>query len=357
MRRSHAARTGFNVMRTADLDFHLPSELIAQDPLPNRSASRLLHYRRSDKRVEHRVFSDLPTVLRRGDLLVFNDARVLPARFMLRKETGGLIEGLFLSQPNERRWRVLLRNLGSYRGTLSFVDAGLIATIAEVGAGGEYVLDVDTPEPAPAVLSRIGRMPLPPYIKREKGRDARDDADRERYQTVYAAAPGAVAAPTAGLHFTPQLLAQLEGAGVERTFVTLHVGLGTFKPVEVDELAQHAMHREAYTISEEAAMGVNRAKRDGRRIVAVGTTAARVLESQPADADFAGTSGETDIFIYPPYAWKHVGAMITNFHLPKSTLIALVAAMVGLEEQRRIYREAIEQRYRFFSYGDASFIE
>jgi len=344
-------------MRTSDLDFHLPPELIAQDPLPNRSASRLLHYRRSDKRIDHRVFSDLPALLRRGDLLVFNDARVLPARIMLRKETGGVIEGLFLSQPNERHWRVLLRNLGSYRGPLTFVDAELRATIAEVGAGGEYVLDVDTGDAAPAVLSRVGRMPLPPYIKRGKGRDARDDADRERYQTIYASTPGAVAAPTAGLHFTPQLLVELDATDIERTFVTLHVGLGTFKPVEVDELSEHAMHREAYTIGEDAAMALNRAKRDGRRIVAIGTTAARVLESQPAEADFVGASGETGIFIFPPYAWKHVGAMITNFHLPRSTLIALVAAMVGLEEQRRIYQEAIERRYRFFSYGDAMFIE
>jgi S-adenosylmethionine:tRNA ribosyltransferase-isomerase len=344
-------------MRTSDLDFHLPPELIAQDPLPNRSASRLLHYRRSDKKIAHQTFSDLPALLRRGDLLVFNDARVLPARFMLRKETGGLIEGLFLSQPSERHWRVLLRNVGSYRGVLTFVDADVRAAIVDVGAGGEYTLDIDTPEPAAALLSRVGRMPLPPYIKRNKGHDARDDADRERYQTVYASTPGAVAAPTAGLHFTPQLLGELDAVGVERTFVTLHVGLGTFKPVEVEELSEHVMHREAYTIGEDTAMALNRAKRDGRRIVAVGTTAARVLESQPGDADFAGKSGETGIFIFPQYAWKHVGAMVTNFHLPRSTLIALVAAMVGLDEQRRIYREAILHRYRFFSYGDAMFID
>ncbi len=344
-------------MRTSDLDFHLPPELIAQDPLPNRSASRLLHYRRSDKKIAHQTFSDLPAQLRRGDLLVFNDARVLPARFMLRKETGGLIEGLFLSQTSATRWRVLLRNVGSYRGVLTFADTDVRAHIVDVGVGGEYTLEVDTADPAPAVLSRVGRMPLPPYIKRDKGRDARDDADRERYQTVYASTPGAVAAPTAGLHFSPELLDQLDVAGIERTFVTLHVGLGTFKPVEVDDLAEHVMHREAYTIGERAAAALNRAKRDGRRIVAVGTTAARVLESQPDDADFVDKSGETGIFIFPPYAPKHVNAMITNFHLPRSTLIALVAAMVGLDEQRRIYREAIEHRYRFFSYGDAMFID
>ena len=344
-------------MRSSDLDFDLPPELIAQDPLPDRSGSRLLHYRRSDKRIAHRVFSDLPSLLRRGDVLVFNDARVLPARFMLRKASGGLIEGLFLSQPSATQWRVLLRNLGSCRGTLALEGADLRATIAGVGPGGEYTLEVTASEPAPAVLSRIGRMPLPPYIKRDKGRDARDDADRERYQTVYASAPGAVAAPTAGLHFTPQLLAELDAAGVERTFVTLHVGMGTFKPIEVEELSEHVMHREPYSISESTAEALNRAKRDGRRIIAVGTTAARVQESQPAGEPFVAQTSETGIFIYPPYAWKHVGAMVTNFHLPRSTLIVLVAALVGLDEQRRIYREAIEHRYRFFSYGDASFIE
>ncbi|HEV2296293.1 MAG TPA: tRNA preQ1(34) S-adenosylmethionine ribosyltransferase-isomerase QueA [Tepidisphaeraceae bacterium] len=344
-------------MRRSDLDFHLPPELIAQAPLPDRSASRLLHYRRSDNQIAHHVFSDLPALLRRGDLLVFNDARVLPARFMLRKETGGLIEGLFLAQPSPTKWRVLLRNLGAYRGPLAFVEAELHATIAEVGPGGECTLAVETYETAPAVLSRIGRMPLPPYIKRDRGRDARDDADRERYQTVYASAPGAVAAPTAGLHFTPELLAQLDSGGVERTFVTLQVGLGTFKPVEVEELSEHVMHRETYSISDTSADALNRAKRDGRRIVAIGTTAARVLESQPPGANFVPRTGETGIFIFPPYAWKHVDAMVTNFHLPRSTLIALVAAMVGLDEQRRTYREAIEHRYRFFSYGDAMLIE
>jgi S-adenosylmethionine:tRNA ribosyltransferase-isomerase len=240
---------------------------------------------------------------------------------------------------------------------LTFADTELRAQIVEVGAAGECTLELETSEPALAVLSRIGRMPLPPYIKRDKGHDARDDADRERYQTVYAAAPGAVAAPTAGLHFTPELLAELESLGVQRAFVTLHVGMGTFKPVEVEELSEHVMHREAYTISAEAADALNRARREARRIIAVGTTAARVLESQPVDAEFVPKSGETGIFIYPPYEWRHVMAMVTNFHLPKSTLIALVAAMVGLEEQRRIYREAIQQRYRFFSYGDAMLID
>ncbi len=216
---------------------------------------------------------------------------------------------------------------------------------------------VASDEPADALLARVGRMPLPPYIRRDKEHDERDALDRERYKTVFARSAGAVAAPTASLHFSHDLLAELAAAGIDRTFVTLHVGIGTFKPVTADRLADHAMHREAYTISAEAADALNAAKRDGRRIVAVGTTAARVLESQPTGEAFEPRSSDTAIFIYPPYTWRHVGAMITNFHLPRSTLIALVAALIGLDEQRRLYRIAIEERYRFFSYGDAMLIE
>ena len=346
-------------MRTDDLDFELPPELVAQSPPPQRASSRLLHYRRADRAVAHRTFSDLPEILRPGDLLVFNDARVVPARFVLRKETGGRVEGLFLREPGPGRWRVMLKNLGAGRGgALTFEGApGLSASVASAGDGGEYELSVTTFEPALAVLARIGRMPLPPYIRRGKEGDDRDAGDQERYQTVYARTPGAVAAPTAGLHFTEELLGRLAARGVERAFVTLHVGLGTFKPVVAEELAAHAMHREAYTIEPEAAAALNGAKREGRRVVAVGTTSARVLESQPADRPFEPVTGETGIFIYPPYAWRHVGALITNFHLPRSTLVALVAALVGLDEQRRLYRAAIAERYRFFSYGDAMFVE
>lgn len=345
-------------MRTDDLDFELPQELIAQSPPAQRAASRLLHYRRDDRSIAHRTFSDLPSLLCPGDLLVFNDARVVPARVVLRKSTGGRIEGLFLRETSPGQWRVMLKNLGRSSGTLTFESAPEIsATVVLTHEAGEYDLRVDAAEPALVLLSRIGRMPLPPYIRRGKDGDDRDESDRERYQTIYARAPGAVAAPTAGLHFTPELMAELESRGIERAFVTLHVGLGTFKPVTVEDLSSHAMHSESYTIEPPAADALNRAKREGRRIVAIGTTSARVLESQPADRPFEPTTGETNIFIYPPYAWKHVSALVTNFHLPRSTLIALVAAMVGLEEQRRIYRIAIEQRYRFFSYGDAMLIE
>jgi S-adenosylmethionine:tRNA ribosyltransferase-isomerase len=347
-------------MRTDELDFDLPPELIAQEPSENRAGSRLMHYRRADRSVAHRRFDELPSILRPGDLLVLNDARVIPARFGLTKPTGGYVEALFLREPSPRRWEVMLKNLGPPRADalLRFSDdADLTARVVEQREGGEYVIDVaGTDEPAVTVLERLGRMPLPPYIRRDKSHDARDDADRQRYQTVFARAGGSVAAPTAGLHFTDEVFRALDERGVERTFVTLHVGLGTFKPVTAERLEDHVMHAEAYSISAEAADALNRARRDGRRIVAVGTTAARVLESQPPDRPFESKTDQTRIFIFPPYQWRHVGALVTNFHLPRSTLIALVAALVGLDEQRRLYQTAIDQRYRFFSYGDAMFI-
>jgi S-adenosylmethionine:tRNA ribosyltransferase-isomerase len=346
------------IMRTDELDFDLPPELIAQTPTADRAASRLMHYRAADRSIAHRQFSDLPSLLRPGDLLIFNDARVIPARFTLRKGTGGRVEGLFLAEVRPGRWHVLLRNLGTHAGSLHFAAAPeILVTPIRFGDGGEYEIDVHADEPALVLLSRIGRMPLPPYIKRDKDADPRDQFDRERYQTIFARAPGSVAAPTAGLHFTEPILADLASHGVEHTFVTLHVGLGTFKPITADTLEGHAMHSEAYSISPEAADALNRAKHERRRIIAVGTTATRVLESHPAKEPFIEKTAETSIFIHPPYRWRHVDALITNFHLPRSTLIALVAARIGLDEQRRLYRVAIEERYRFFSYGDAMFVE
>jgi S-adenosylmethionine:tRNA ribosyltransferase-isomerase len=345
-------------MRTDELDFDLSEELIAQAPPAERTASRLMHYRRGECALAHRVFSDLPGILRAGDLLVFNDTRVLPARFALRKSTGGRIDGLFLEESARGRWRVLLRNLGNKPGeTLVFVDAPeLSARVIRIGSDGEYELQISSPEPAIAVLERIGRMPLPPYIRREKEHDQRDAADRERYQTVFAKHVGAVAAPTAALHFSQSLLEQLAARGIERTFVTLHVGVGTFKPVTAPTLEEHAMHAERFNISAEGAAALNRAKSEHRRIIAVGTTSARVLESQSPEG-FASHEGTTQLLIHPPYQWRHVDALLTNFHLPRSTLIALVAAFVGLEAQRMLYRTAIDARYRFFSFGDAMLIE
>lgn len=347
-------------MRTEELDFDLPPELIAQTPSPDRAASRLLHHRRDDRSVAHRRFAELPDLLRPGDLLVLNDARVLPARFSLTKPTGGLVEGLFLGQTDPAHWRVMLKNLGRPRPDVALTlthDPNTSVRVVAQDPDGEYVMEVSGNESAATVLERVGRMPLPPYIRRDRARDDRDDADRARYQTVYARASGSVAAPTAGLHFTDELFGALEARGVERCFVTLHVGLGTFKPVTADSLQTHVMHAESYSIEPAAADAINCAKSERRRIIAVGTTAARVLESQPADELFAPRSDVTDLLIYPPYGWRHVDALVTNFHLPRSTLIALVAALVGLDEQRRLYRIAINERYRFFSYGDAMFIE
>jgi S-adenosylmethionine:tRNA ribosyltransferase-isomerase len=344
-------------MRTDELDFELPPDLIAQVPPERRTDSRLLRYRRADRSISHHRFSDLPDLLRPGDLLVFNDARVVPARFTLRKSTGGRVEALFLKETASGRWRVLLKNLGNASGLLTFWDDVAIgARVVESFGAGEYGLELTPAVAAAEVLGRIGRMPLPPYIRREKDHDERDEMDRSRYQTVFARSEGAVAAPTASLHFTDELLRALAARGIERAFVTLHVGLGTFKPVTAEVLEEHAMHVELYSIDPAAADALNAAKAGGRRIVAVGTTAARVLETQP-EGLIRAITGETGIFIYPPYRWKHVSAMITNFHLPRSTLIAMVAAMVGLDQQRRIYQAAIAERYRFFSYGDAMLIE
>ena len=345
-------------MRTDELDFELPPDLIAQVPPAERGDSRLLHYRRADRAIAHRMFSDLPDLLRAGDLLVFNDARVLPARFMLVKPTGGKVEGLYLSEQLPGRWRVMLKNVGSYSGPLIFaMDPSVSAQVIDVMGAGEYSIELTPPIAPSELLDRVGRMPLPPYIRRDKDHDERDDLDRARYQTIFAQKDVAVAAPTASLHFSAAILESLKLRGVQSTFVTLHVGMGTFKPVTAEQLDDHEMHSERYTIDAQAAQAITLTKQEQRRVIAVGTTAARVLESQPAGDSIAACEDETQIFIRPPYRWKHVDALLTNFHLPRSTLIALVAAMTGLDEQRRIYAEAIAQRYRFFSYGDAMLIE
>ncbi len=348
-------------MQTNDLDFDLPADLIAQHPLDERTASRLLHYRRDNRSIAHRTFADLPAICRPGDLLVFNDARVTRARFTLRKKTGGMVEGLFLALADGNRWRVLLKNVGPWSTDSRYELLGdakaVLVRIAARFEAGEFLIEPISDEPAYALLERIGRMPLPPYIRRDKVADARDAMDAERYQTVYASAGGSIAAPTAGLHFTTELLDTLDARGVERTEVTLNVGLGTFKPVTADTLEAHAMHRESYSIPQAAANAINRAKQEGRRVVAIGTTSARVLESAGVSEVRPVAYAETDICIFPPYRWKIVDALITNLHLPRSTLVALVMAMVGIDEQRRIYAEAIARRYRFFSYGDAMIIE
>jgi S-adenosylmethionine:tRNA ribosyltransferase-isomerase len=351
---------GDPIPQTVDeLDYHLPDNLIAQEPLADRAASRLLHYCRFKRSIVHRTFRDLPGLVRPGDVMVFNDARVTPARFVLTKPTGGRVEALFVEQTNETAWWVMLRNLGALDPQMSLRferDPDRVCRVARRIDAGLCEVEFGVPTHAGEVLDRIGRMPLPPYIKRDKSADERDDSDQARYQTVYASQPGAIAAPTAGLHFTDDVLRSLDAAGVIRATVTLYVGLGTFKPIEANVLDDHRMHVERYTLPADTCEKINKAKRQGGRVIAVGTTTTRVLESQ-APGMLEPITGTTDLFIRPPWTWRHVNGLVTNFHQPRSTLIALVAGWVGLSEQRRIYNDAIREGYRFLSYGDSMFVE
>ena len=347
-------------MRTDELDFDLPADLIAQTPSENRSDSRLLHYVRAGGAMHHRVFSDLADLLRPSDLLVFNDSKVIPARFALRKTTGGRIEGLFLSEPAPGQWLALLRDLGpAKKGTSLIFDAdpGIRATILDESRPGRIPAAKFPTNLPRRICSTLGRMPLPPYIKRDKrSRRARRAGSRGviRRSTPI---PRRRRRPDGRIAFHDRASGPARRKGIERVMVTLHVGIGTFKPITAETLDDHEMHGETLFDRSRRRRVAQSGEAGNRRIVAIGTTSARVLESQPADRPFAAGSGSTSIFIYPPYRWKHVGALVTNFHLPRSTLIAMVAAMTGLEEQRRIYQEAIGERYRFFSYGDAMFID
>jgi S-adenosylmethionine:tRNA ribosyltransferase-isomerase len=353
-------------LRVDDFDFELPAELIAQEPPVVRGQSRMLVMDRATGALRDASFSDLPSLLAPGDLLVLNDSRVIPARLYARRTLrserempSGRIEVMLTEPAGENLWRALVRpgRKVAIGERLVFPAAnGAIALEAEVlerGQFGERLLRF-APADFFAVLDRIGHMPLPPYIRRD---DA--DADRERYQTVFSRERGSVAAPTAGLHFTPQVLGELTAKGVEIARVTLHVGLGTFAPLRVERVEDVRLHRERYTISAATAEAVNRAVREGRRIVAVGTTVVRTLEASAQQADgreFAPHSGETDIFISPGYKFRLVSAMLTNFHLPKSSLLMLVSAFAGREQVLAAYRHGVEEEYRFFSYGDCMFI-
>ncbi len=362
-------------MRRDELHYDLPGELIAGRPASPRDASRLLVLRRADGAIEHRFFRDLPRYVHPGDVLVVNDTRVLPARFFCRRASGGAVEALFLHERGPR-WVLMLKPSGRLRvgETLAVVarPATPVGKNADTRAArivlesreqrGEWLARPEPPESAHDFLARFGDTPLPPYIRRAAG-EAADDA--ERYQTVYAARPGAVAAPTAGLHFTPRLLEELAAAGIHRATVTLHVGSGTFAPIDADDLSQHRMHAEWFELPAETLRRLDVGRRGGGRIVAVGTTSARVLESCPATLGCAGSassagdgvaSGWTDIFLYPPYAFRNVDVLLTNFHLPESTLLALVMAFAGIEPIRAAYASAIRERYRFYSYGDAMLI-
>jgi S-adenosylmethionine:tRNA ribosyltransferase-isomerase len=320
--------------RVSDYHYDLPPELIAAHPAERRDASRMLVLHRGTGGIEHRMFRDFPGFIRPGDMVALNDSRVIKARLLSQNPA---VEVFLLENLGGNRWKCLVKPGRKLRVGVRIDIAGTVAEVAEVLPGGERIIEFgEAPD-----LERHGHMPLPPYL----GRGA-EAADEERYQTVYAKNPGSVAAPTAGLHFTPEILAQIPHA-----FVTLHVGAGTFLPVKSETVAGHEMHEETYSISEETASRLNAAT----RIVAVGTTVARVLESQPA-GELHAVSGRTSIFIHPPYDFRHAGALLTNFHLPESTLLMLVSAMAGRETILRAYAEAIRERYRFYSYGDCMLI-
>lgn len=348
-------------MKTEKLDYELPTELIAQRPAEVRSESRLLVLKRSTGEVADRQFSEIGEFLRSGDCLVLNDTKVLAARFFAQRASGGKLEGLFLSEKDSGVWEVMLKGARKvkYGEVISLKDKAkgdfCTAEVVERLGQGRFGLKLVGDQRAATVLDQVGYAPLPPYIKR--GDDTAVAAvDKVRYQTVYARNAGAVAAPTAGLHFTRELIGELEQRGVVFAFVTLHVGAGTFKPVTVENLENHEIHEENYSIDEETAAVINGAKAKGGRIIAVGTTSARVLETVAEGGEVKASSGTTNLFIMPGYEFKAVDALITNFHLPKSTLLALVAGLAGLENILAAYRHAVEKRYRFYSYGDAMLI-
>ncbi len=338
-------------MKTSDFYYDLPKELIAQSPMENRASSRLLVYDRSKKTIEDRVFSDIIDYLRPGDVLVRNDTRVIPARiFGHREETGGTMEFLLLKRIDGKRWECLAKPGRRAKPGLTFrVSDELSVTVIDTLEDGNKIIELQYDGILEEILDRVGEMPLPPYITEKL-------QDQSRYQTVYAHENGSAAAPTAGLHFTPELLERISDKGIDIVDVLLHVGLGTFRPVSVENVEDHHMHSEYYRCTDEAAERINAARRNGGRIIAVGTTSCRTLESIADDDGIVHAgSGMTDIFITPGYKFKAVDALITNFHLPESTLMMLVSAFASREEVMRVYAHAVEERYRFFSFGDASF--
>jgi len=338
-------------LNKSDFHFDLPPELVAQAPLPERSASRLLLADAGTHRLEDRRFTDLVELLQPGDLLVFNDTRVLPARLFGRKPSGGLVEILIerVTGTHEARAQLGVSKKPKTGGRIVLADGSEISVL---GRDGEFfLLRFETAEPLERLLLRLGRMPLPPYIEREA-----DAADDERYQTVFARSSGAVAAPTAGLHFDAPLLRALAERGVDSGYVTLHVGAGTFQPMRAEKLEDHTMHREWLNVGAELVEKIHRTRERGGRVVAVGTTVVRALESSLRDGMVAPFAGETQIFIFPGYRITSVDALVTNFHLPESTLLMLVSAFAGRHFILAAYAHAVEQRYRFFSYGDAMLI-
>jgi len=340
-------------MKTSDFDFELPEELIAQHPLLNRSASRLMVLNRKNKTISDKVFTDLVDHLHQGDVLVLNESRVLPARlFGIKEETNAHLECLILRIEQDEVECLVKKAKAVHLGTIIDFGEGILKfECIGIGESGIRRFRIITQGIFLELLEKLGTMPLPPYIKEKLD-------DQERYQTVYAKNPGSAAAPTAGLHFTPELLKQIEDKGIEIVKITLHVGLGTFRPVDAEDLTHHKMHEELYEVSEKAAQQLNQAKTNQRRIVAVGTTSVRTLETQMnRHGKFVAETSSTDIFITPGYTFKAVDALVTNFHLPKSTLVMLVSALSDREFILQAYEKAVQLNYRFFSFGDAMFIE
>lgn len=340
-------------MNVTDFNFELPEELIAQDPLEDRSASRLLVLDKNTGEIEHRGFRDIISYLKKGDCLVINDTKVIPARlFGIKEDTEAKIEVLLLKRRENNVWETLVKpGKKAKPGTvISFGDGLLKGTVIDVVEEGNRLIQFSYEGIFEEILDRLGQMPLPPYITHQL-------KDKNRYQTVYAKHDGSAAAPTAGLHFTKELLAQIEQMGVTIAHVTLHVGLGTFRPVKVENILDHHMHSEFYMIEEGEAGKINDVKRRGGRVICVGTTSCRTIESAAEeDGTVKAGSGWTEIFIYPGYRFKVLDALITNFHLPESTLVMLVSALAGREHVLNAYQEAIRERYRFFSFGDAMFV-
>lgn len=342
--------TGYS---TKDYYYDLPEELIAQDPLEDRSSSRLMVLGKKSGEVSHHHFRDILDYLRPGDCLVINNTRVIPARLIgTKKETGAHVEILLLRRKKDNIWETLVKPGKKLRpgAEVTFGDGSLTATILDVVEGGDRLVQFHYDGIFEEVLDRLGEMPLPPYIKHKL-------KDRDRYNTVYAKFDGSAAAPTAGLHFTKELLEEVKEKGVNIAQVTLHVGLGTFRPVKVDDVREHEMHTEWYRVTQETADLINQTKENGGRVIAVGTTSVRTLETvADEDGHMKAQEGDTSIFIYPGYKWKVVDGLITNFHLPESTLIMLVSSFAGREHVLAAYKEAVKERYRFFSFGDAMYI-
>ena len=338
-------------MKKSDFNYHLPEALIAQKPLPDRSASRMLCMSKTSGYLSDRMFSDFIDLIGKNDLLVFNNTKVIPARLFGKKQTGGKVEILIERVLDEHRAIAHVRAGKSPKaGTLIELDNALTCTVT--GRDHDlFNLHFETQQSLLEILAQIGHMPLPPYITR-----ADDEEDFSRYQTVFAQESGAVAAPTAGLHFDQDMMERLDQKGVNKTFVTLHVGSGTFQPVRVEDLSEHVMHKEYYSVTQQTVDAINLTRKKGGRIVAIGTTAVRALESASRRGDLQAGFGETDLFITPGYRFRSVDAILTNFHLPESTLLMLISAFAGYEHVMRAYQHAIEQKYRFFSYGDAMFL-